>query len=72
MQVKAKRRYHIIFIILKIGSQKSGGSWFKATLGRKLMRPNLNRKIWAWWHTPVITATRKHKYHCSQANWGKK
>jgi hypothetical protein len=36
-----------------------GRSWFKASLGKKLVRPYLSKNKPMWWFTPVIPATQE-------------
>jgi hypothetical protein len=45
---------------------------FRVSPGKKFSRPSLNRKSWAWWHTPVIPATaesinRRVRFRLAQA-----
>jgi hypothetical protein len=37
--------------------QRSGGSWFKPNLGKKVNETPYQSISQAWWHAPVIPAT---------------
>jgi hypothetical protein len=43
-------------IILAIREVESGGSWSKASYGKKFKRPNSTNKSWALWCIPVMPA----------------